>query len=109
MIMEKIIVKEEVYVYMGWFQGVTLTELKENIKTLEELGITYIELNVSELYGNDVTCYKERLETDEEFNKRLELQSIRAEKQKERDLATLKALKEKYENHSTGDSDPSIH
>jgi len=107
--MEKIIVKEEIDVYMGWFGGVTLTELKENIKTLEELGVTYIELHTSELYGNNVTCYRERLETDEEFNKKCEIAFYRSELQKEKDLATLKALKEKYENHSTGDSDTSIH
>lgn len=105
--MEKREISIKVPYYLEWLDGITLEDLKKDIEELEKLGVNYIDT----YYGGDcvieMEAYIKRLETDEEFKKRMDEEAIRAENKrlkkemqvemtKKRELKMLQELKAKY-------------
>lgn len=87
--------------YFDWTDGVKLSKLKEDIIKLEKLGVTDIEIELYTFYGSDgisIEAFYERLETEQEYEDRIEHEKRLKEGEKIRELAELKRLKEKYEN-----------
>lgn len=97
--MEKQVRLFEVNFEFNWEYGVKISKIKEDLDSLEKLGATHVEIEG----GMDHDCtsvyfegYAHREETDEECLKRtsekLEMENIT----KQRELAELKRLKDKY-------------
>jgi len=100
--MEKWIKTTQVDFDFDWTDGVKIEKLKEDIATLEELWVTDVNISLDEDgWGIAINAYIEQIETDDEFNARVEREK-EEEKQlhddvTRRELAELKRLKEKYE------------
>ena len=74
--MEKQIRKFRVNFDFDWTYGVEIKKLKEDLETLEKLGVTEIEIEAEDNWGSPsvtIEAFAERLETDEEFNERLRM------------------------------------
>ena len=90
--MEKQVRRFEVEFRFDWEYGVEISKIREDLDSLEKLGATHVEIEGDAyFYG-----YAHREETDEEYLKRtsknLEIENIT----KQRELAELKRLKDKY-------------
>jgi 6-phosphofructokinase len=101
--MEKWIKTTQVDFDLDWTDGVKIEKLKEDIATLEELGVTDVDISLEDNYGDCcivIRAYIEQIETDEEFNARIEREKEEEKQQYDdvtrRELAELKRLKEKY-------------
>ena len=73
--MEKQIRKFRVNFDFNWTYGVEIKKLKEDLETLEKLGVTEIEIEAEDNWGAPsvtIEAFTERLETDEEFKERLD-------------------------------------
>lgn len=84
-----------------WTYGIELKKLKEDIETLEKLGATSIMIETEDNYGGPyikIEAHTTRLETDEELQRRIDLEKEEMEYNKKRDLELLAKLKSKYEN-----------
>jgi len=102
--MEKGILKEEIdYPLDHWKggDGVSISKIREDLNTIEKLGATHVLLD----YGIEWDCayvsingFKNRLETDEEFRARFQIDLQRDQEIRNRKLLLLEKLKEKYEN-----------
>jgi hypothetical protein len=73
-----------------------ISNLIQELQTALEYGYTHVAADYSGDY-RDFVFVTERLETDEEYNKRTELEQSRWEQMKKNELAELARLKEKYE------------
>lgn len=79
-------------------------KLSEVIDYLKSLRTEYghdarLDLSVGDDYGDEcvyVQLIVKRVETDGEFKRRMEIEALRKEEQKARELTQLKALQEKY-------------
>ena len=74
--MEKQIRKFKVNFDFDWTYGVQIKKLKEDLETLEKLGVTEIEIEAEDNWGSPsvtIEAFAERLETDEEFKERLRM------------------------------------
>jgi len=74
--MEKQIRKFRVNFDFDWTYGVEIKKLKEDLETLEKLGVTEIEIEAEDNWGSPsvtIEAFAERLETDEEFKERLRM------------------------------------
>ena len=92
-------IKEEIDHYIYW-DNISLEDLKANIAELENIGITHVSIETRDKFGYEtltVTPLKERLETDEEYKKRKEIEKMKFETQRQKELRQLKELKAKYE------------
>ena len=73
--MEKKAIKEKVNFNFDWTYGVSIDKLIDDLKELKKLGVTRLELEPYESYGCaglEIEAFIERLETDEEVEKRIE-------------------------------------
>ena len=73
--MEKKLIKEKVNYDFDWTYGVPIDKLIGDLNVLKGLGVTEIEIEPHESYGSagvDISAFIERLETEEEVNKRIE-------------------------------------
>lgn len=98
--MKKITIRAKVKSINDWTYGVSISKLKEDLAELEKLGATEIEIEPYEEYGGayvNINALAIRLETDEEFNIRVEKENKRKQDIKDRELAELNRLKSKYE------------
>ena len=71
--MEKITKVEKVDNCLEWTYGVPLSQIKEDIEKLEKQGITHINIELADYYGNQCISIEteiQRLETDEEIEER---------------------------------------
>ena len=83
----------------NWTHGVEIKKLKDDLDTLEKLGVTEIEIEAEYNYGSasvTIEAFINRLETDEECNARITKENQRQEDIKRRELAELEKLKSKY-------------
>lgn len=82
-----------------WTYGVEIKKLKEDLDTLEKLGVTEIEIEAVENYGRasvSIEAFIMRIETDEEYESRINKGKQRQEDIKRRELDLLEKLKSKY-------------
>lgn len=102
--MEKQIRRFKVDFNFNWTYGVKIDKLKEDIKKLEDLGVTEVSIEPDEdYYGNSIVtivALAERLETDEEAKKRIDKENKNREDSEKRDLELYKRLKTKYDGKS---------
>jgi len=97
--MEKITRNFEVKCSLEWEYGVEISQIKKDIKQLEKLGATHVEINIEYEYGNpyiEIKASSTRLETDDEYQQRIDEQNKRQEEMKRRELEQLEKLKSKY-------------
>ena len=83
----------------NWTYGVEIKKLKEDLDTLEKMGVTGIEIETEENWGNvsiTIEAYINRLETDDEYKTRIDTENKRQEEIKRRELEQLEKLKSKY-------------
>lgn len=98
--MEKQIIRVPVDYSLNWTYGVDIKTIREDLDAVEKLGATGIEIETESGYEGSCSTYIvaiiERLETDEEFNARVEKYRIYEKETKLIELAHLQKLKEKY-------------
>ena len=97
--MEKITRNFEVKYLLDWRYGVEMSQLKKDIKELEKLGATHVDIYIEYEYGEpyiEIIALSNRLETDDEYQQRIDEQNKRQEAVKLRDLEQLEKLKSKY-------------
>ena len=98
--MEKQIRRFKVNFYFDWTYGVEIKKLKEDLETLEKLGVTEIEIEAEDNWGSPsvtIEAFAERLETDEEFKERLDKEKKIKEHIVLTELQEYKRLKSKYD------------
>ncbi len=97
--MKKQNIRVEIPYTFSWSWGVSTEQIKKDIEALEKLGADEICIEPEDYYGSLSINYKDyvtRPETLVEARKRIEEENYRKQTQRERDLATLKQLKELY-------------
>lgn len=97
--MEKEVRRFKVDFDFNWTYGVEIKKLKEDLDTLEKMGVTEIEIEAEESWGNvyvTIEAYINRLETDDEYKTRIVQENKRQEEIKRRELEQLEKLKLKY-------------
>jgi hypothetical protein len=97
--MEKKEIKSNVYFDFNWSYGVEIKKIKEDLDELEKLGVTDILFKAEECYGEStvvIEAFTKRIETDEEFKKRIDIENQRQEYIRQRELAELERIKSKY-------------
>lgn len=90
-------IKDEVIdCYLDWkYTQVSLSEIREDLERLESLGVTHIEFDTID-HELSIKPIRQREESDEEFNKRLQFIKEREEAIKKQELQQLEILKKKY-------------
>lgn len=99
--MEKRIIIEAVDNYTNWSYGISIYEIRQYLDALEDDGVTDVKISTG-IVPNDediviVTAYKERLETDIEFQNRIQREANTKHLQEQGELKLLAELKAKYE------------
>lgn len=97
--MEKKEIMSNVYFDFNWTYGVEIKKIKEDLDELEKLGVTDILFKAEEFYGETtvvIEAFTKRIETDEEFKKRIDIENQRQEYIRQRELAELERIKSKY-------------
>ena len=97
--MQKEVRRFKVHFNFDWAYGVKIKKLREDLDELEKLGVTEIEIEAEENYGNTsvtIEAFINRVETDEEFKVRVNEFNRREEEVKRRELQQLEQLKSKY-------------
>jgi len=98
--MEKQIRRFKVNFDFDWTYGVEIKKLKEDLETLEKLGVTEIEIEAEYNWGSPsvkIEAFTKRLETDEEFKERLDKEKKIKEHLVLTELQELERLKAKYD------------
>lgn len=82
---------------LHWTCGVTVEKIREDLDILEKLGV--VEVLIETDWNNDIQieAYINRLETDEEYEKRIEEERLRKKALELRELQQFEKLKKKYE------------
>ena len=97
--MEKITRNFEVKYLLDWIYGVEISQIKKDIEELEKLGATHVDVYIEYEYGEpyiEIIALSNRLETDDEYQQRIDEQNKRQEDIKRRELEQLEKLKSKY-------------
>lgn len=92
-------IRADIDFYFNW-GFVTIEKLKEDLRELEKLGVTEIEIEPYDDYGDlsvSMNAYTRRLETDEEFRARVDYEIRLKEVVRNNELSELERLKAKYE------------
>tara|TARA_R110000851_G_scaffold280281_1_gene433594 strand:+ start:1982 stop:2281 length:300 start_codon:yes stop_codon:yes gene_type:complete len=99
--MKKQVRRFEVKFDFDWEDGVEISKIREDLNALEKLGATHVGIDPYVNYdcaSVSFDGYVNRQETDEEYLKRTTEQLDRESRTKQRDLAELKRLKDKYKD-----------
>ena len=75
--------------------------MREDLDALEKLGATHVEISAVYSYGDtilEIDVYTQRLETDKEYEARIDLEAKKQEEVKRREIQYLMELKAKYES-----------
>tara|TARA_R110000782_G_scaffold132250_1_gene224193 strand:+ start:256 stop:555 length:300 start_codon:yes stop_codon:yes gene_type:complete len=99
--MKKQVRRFEVKFDFKWEYGVEISKIREDLDALEKLGATHVDIDSDVSYDCAYISfdgYVDREETDEEYLKRTTEQLDREDRIKQRDLAELKRLKDKYKD-----------
>lgn len=87
---------------LDWTYGVTIETIKKDIVELEKLGVTSLNIEPYEEYGDisvNIECISSREETDKEQQERLnKLKNIK-KRQEKWELEQLRKLQEKYKDN----------
>lgn len=98
---KKQIIDKVVEISFDWEYQTSIEDMKEDIKRIELLGATHININMeSDGYGDKYLLFssvEKRLENDEEFKSRKDYAKNAQKSIEEREISLLKSLKEKYE------------
>jgi len=97
--MEKITRNFEVKYLLEWKYGVEISQIKKDIEELEKLGATRVEIDIEYECGDsyiEIKAISNRLETDDEYQQRIDEQNKRQEYMKRIELEQLEKLKSKY-------------
>lgn len=97
--MKKEVRKFKVDFNFNWTYGVEIKKLKQDLEELEKLGVTEIEIEAVDDYGSasvTIEAFTNRIETDDEFNLRVNENKKRKQDLKKRELEQLEKLKLKY-------------
>ena len=98
--MEKQIRRFKVNFDFDWTYGVEIKKLKEDLETLEKLGVTEIEIEAEYNWGSPsvtIEAFTKRLETDEEFSERIRMKEQTKKSFEQMELEEYKRLKAKYD------------
>ena len=99
--MEKLIRRFEVpFIFDHWTYGVEIKKLKEDLETLEGLGVTHVDIEAEDNYGCAyiyIKAIQERVETKKEFEERVGKLKEYEEAQERRELEVYNKLKAKYD------------
>ena len=95
--MEKQIKRIEVNYSLAWNGLTKISEIEKDLEEIKKMGATHVEIGV--FSDDDVYAIAicEREETDEEFEGRKFKEKLKAERERQRELALLNELKLKYE------------
>jgi hypothetical protein len=86
---------------LDWTYGIAISKLREDLDALEKLGATDVDIETHDSWGYPsiyIKAFQRRLETDEEFQQRVNDETANETQQRARELETLRILKEKYES-----------
>lgn len=98
--MEKQIRRFKVNFDFDWTYGVEIKKLKEDLETLEKLGVTEIEIEAEDNWGSPsvtIEAFTKRLETDEEFSERIRMKEQTKKSFEQMELEQYERLKAKYD------------
>ena len=85
----------------NWEYGVSIKQIREDLDELEKLGVTRIDIETYEEYGDSyisIEAVSNRKETDLEQQERLNKLKAIQERQKRHELQQLEILQNKYKN-----------
>jgi hypothetical protein len=99
--MKKKIRRFQIKFDFDWEYGVEISKIRKDLDALEKLGATHVDIETD--VRNDCAYmtfagYVDREETEEEYLKRINLELERENLLKQRELAELKRLKDKYKS-----------
>ena len=84
---------------LDWEYGVEIKKLREDLEALEKLGATHVEIESSVSYDcayTTIEAFVERMETDEEYQARIDQEQRLKDEIARRELDQLRKLQEKY-------------
>ncbi|MCP4984917.1 MAG: hypothetical protein GY928_02275 [Colwellia sp.] len=81
----------------NWLYGITISEIRKDLDYLEELGANIIHIEIEDDYAT-IDAISNRLETDKEFEERIERTNKQNDLIRVKELEQLKMLKNKYDN-----------
>lgn len=96
---EKRKIQVEVNYPLNWKYGVDISVIKKDIEELEKLGANIVIIDCDNEYGDciiEIKAISERMETDDEYKKRIFEQNKRDEEIKKRELEQFERIKLKY-------------
>ena len=99
--MEKKVRTFPVNYHLDWTCGVSIAEIREDLNELEKLGATDVEIDIDyyhECTSISIKAVSNRLETNEEYEKRVMKENILNNANRDMELTELARLKKKYEN-----------
>lgn len=97
--MEKLEQDFEINYSLNWAYGVSIEQLKKDIKELEKLGANRVDIEPYISYDCpyiEINAICRRIETDEEFEQRKKEVEARQEQYRQRELQQLADLKAKF-------------
>ena len=97
--MEKQIRRFKVNFDFDWTYGVEIKKLKEDLETIEKLGVTEIEIeaDIWRTPSVRIEAFTRRLETDEEFSERIRMKEQTKKSFEQMELEQYERLKAKYD------------
>lgn len=98
--MNKIKIKIRVPHYLDWYYGVEISKIRKDLDDLEKMGVSSILIDSYD-DGIEIYAYKERLETDEEYERRITLNKVQEESRLKRERELYEKLKLKYESNKS--------
>lgn len=97
--MEKIKKDFEIYYDLDWQGETSLDRIKQDVSAIEALGATHINIDHGIDFDSSyirITVLNSRVETDEEFEKRVLEIRTKTKEIKKRDMEYFQKIKEKY-------------
>ena len=97
--MERETIDFEIQFDLDWQHKPSIAKIREDLDAIEELGATNVNIETSYSYEvcfTTINAIQERLETEEEFAKRLDIINQREKEVEKREIELLNYLKLKY-------------
>ena len=84
---------------LDWEYGVEISKIRQDLDAIEKLGATNVLIESGMSYDvpyTTIEAISDRIETDSEYEERIQLEEKRQEEIRRRDLEQLEKLKSKY-------------
>lgn len=97
--MEKQVIAFKINFLLDWTYGIDISKIRADLDAVEKLGATRIDIEHGVDYDSsyvDIDAIAERIETDEEYELRINNANKRNEETKQIELSLLETLKAKY-------------